>query len=84
LVWNASVDIVQGLFQDVWAGQDVVTVDHITLPFLYSSLELLVRTLVFAYSKWVNDAQGSCYGFGRSFSWKDDDVVPPGHTMTFK
>jgi hypothetical protein len=35
LVWESSIDIVQGLFEDVWGGQDVITIDHcvdITLP----------------------------------------------------
>ncbi|KIM40203.1 hypothetical protein M413DRAFT_446366 [Hebeloma cylindrosporum] len=67
LVWDASVDIVQGLFGDMWAGQDVITVDHcvdITLP-----IALFVI---------------GAAGFGRSISWKEDSVVPPGHAMTFK
>ena len=43
LVWDASVDIVQGLVEDVWAGQDVITVDHcldITLPVGYDPLPI--------------------------------------------
>ena len=41
LVWDVSVDVVQGLFEDVWANQDVITVDHcvdITLPVRYDPL----------------------------------------------
>ena len=35
LVWDATVEIMRGLFSDVWGGRDVITVDHcvdITLP----------------------------------------------------
>ncbi|KAF8161203.1 cytochrome P450 [Crassisporium funariophilum] len=35
LVWDESVNIMNGLFDDVWAGRDVIAVDHcvdITLP----------------------------------------------------
>ena len=35
LVWDASVQIMNGLFTEVWAGKDTISVDHaveITLP----------------------------------------------------
>ena len=35
LVWDETVKIMQGLFNDLWANQDVVSVDHVvdlTLP----------------------------------------------------
>jgi hypothetical protein len=35
MVWNETARIVNGLFETVWDGRDVVTVDHcldITLP----------------------------------------------------
>ena len=35
MVWNEAARIVNGLFETVWDGRDVVTVDHcldITLP----------------------------------------------------
>lgn len=35
LVWNESIKTVRGMFTDVWAGRDVINVDHcvdITLP----------------------------------------------------
>ncbi|KAF8967870.1 cytochrome P450 [Flammula alnicola] len=67
LVWNESIKTVKGMFEDVWAGRDVISVDHcvdITLP-----IALFVI---------------GAAGFGRSISWKEDVVIPPGHTMTFK
>jgi len=41
LVWDETLKIMKGLFEDVWGDKDVITVDHcvdITLPvsfFLY-------------------------------------------------
>lgn len=35
MVWDATVDIMKGLFNDIWINQDVIVVDHcvdITLP----------------------------------------------------
>lgn len=35
LVWDETVTIMNGLFDDVWEGQDTITVDHcvdLTLP----------------------------------------------------
>ena len=35
LVWDETVKIMQGLFNDLWANQDVISVNHvvdITLP----------------------------------------------------
>jgi len=35
LVWDETLNIMKGLFEDVWGGKDVITVDHcvdITLP----------------------------------------------------
>ncbi|PPQ80143.1 hypothetical protein CVT25_001442 [Psilocybe cyanescens] len=67
LVWDETLKIVNGLFEDVWKNQDVVHVDHcldITLP-----IALFVIGVA---------------GFGKTISWKEDDVIPPGHSMTFK
>ncbi|KAH9485050.1 Cytochrome P450 monooxygenase 124 [Psilocybe cubensis] len=67
LVWDSSIKIVEGLFNDVWGKRDVIEVDHcvdITLP-----IALFVI---------------GAAGFGRSISWKEDAVIPPGHSMTFK
>ncbi|PPQ65685.1 hypothetical protein CVT26_000317 [Gymnopilus dilepis] len=68
MVWDATVEIMRGLFSDVWGGRDVITVDHcvdITLP-----IALFVI--------------GAAEGFGRTISWKEDTKIPPGHSMTFK
>jgi len=35
LVWDETLKIMKGLFEDVWGGKDVITVDHcldFTLP----------------------------------------------------
>jgi len=52
LVWDASMEIVQGLFRDAWAGQDVVTIDHgadLTLPVRYDLLLILYPSSRVAY-----------------------------------
>jgi hypothetical protein len=52
MVWDASIDIVQGLFGDVWAGEDVITVHHcvdITLPVRYDPLLVLYPSSMVAY-----------------------------------
>ncbi|KAF9555383.1 cytochrome P450 [Agrocybe pediades] len=67
LVWEETVKIVNGLFSEVWAGRDVIDVDHCV------DLTLPIALFVIGAA-----------GFGRGISWKEDAVIPPGHTMTFK
>jgi len=46
------MEIVQGLFRDAWAGQDVVTIDHgadLTLPVRYDLLLILYPSSRVAY-----------------------------------
>ncbi|PPQ67222.1 hypothetical protein CVT26_007295 [Gymnopilus dilepis] len=84
LVWDETVKIVQGLFADVWHDKDVITVDHavdITLPVAFLSAFLYTKS---AYSVQIALFVIGVAGFGRDMSWRDDDLVPPGHLMTFK
>ncbi|KAJ3552928.1 hypothetical protein NM688_g3893 [Phlebia brevispora] len=67
LVWDETVRVMNGLFDDVWAGKERIVMDHavdVTLP-----IALFVI---------------GAAGFGRRVSWKEDEVVSPGHTMAFK
>lgn len=68
LVWDESVKIMQGLFNDLWANQDVISVNHIvdiTLPI----------------ALFVIGAAG--FGRSVSWK-EDGSIIPPGHKMTFK
>jgi len=68
LVWDESVKIMQGLFNDLWGNQDVISVNHvvdITLPI----------------ALFVIGVAG--FGKNVSWK-EDGAIIPPGHTMTFK
>ncbi|KAF8811212.1 cytochrome P450 [Phlegmacium glaucopus] len=73
LVWDETVKIMQGLFNDFWKDQDIISVDHcldITLP-VCVCCPLATPCFVLR--------------FGRSVSWKEEDtIIPPGHTMSYK
>ncbi|KAG1748243.1 614 534 cytochrome P450, partial [Suillus paluster] len=67
LVFETTTQIMLGLFDTVWAGQDEVVVDHAV------DLTLPIGLFVIGAA-----------GFGRPISWKEDNVVPLGHQLTFK
>ena len=49
LVWDETVKIMQGLFNDLWANQDVISINHVvdmTLPVGYL-IDRLVATFFF-------------------------------------
>ncbi|KAF7793524.1 hypothetical protein EIP86_004638 [Pleurotus ostreatoroseus] len=80
LVWEETVRIMNGLFDDVWGARERIVSDHaveITLPLLTITHHALARHQI---ALLVIGAAG----FGRRVTWKQDDVVGPGHSMTFK
>ncbi|KAJ3514321.1 hypothetical protein NLJ89_g2442 [Agrocybe chaxingu] len=69
LVWDETVRIMIGLFDEVWKNAQTISVDHcveITLPI----------------ALFVIGIAGEC--FGRRISWQEDVAIPPGHEMSFK
>uniref|UniRef100_A0A8H7XL65 Cytochrome P450 n=1 Tax=Psilocybe cubensis TaxID=181762 RepID=A0A8H7XL65_PSICU len=68
LVWEETVKIMDGLFDEVWKNQDVVTVDHcldITLPIAL----FVIGVAGFGKSMTWHD---------------EDQGIPAGHSLSFK
>jgi hypothetical protein len=87
-VWDETLLIMKGLFEDVWGDGPEVVVEHavdVTLPVKLSLLCPTSHTL----TRPVSPHQIALFvigvaGFGRRIGWKEDAVVPPGHAITFK
>ncbi|KAF8622696.1 hypothetical protein AX15_006794 [Amanita polypyramis BW_CC] len=68
LVWNETIRVVDDLLGSMWTNKDEVSVDN-----CLNELTLPLALFIIGAA-----------GFGRSISWIEDGVAPPGHKMTFK
>lgn len=68
MVWDASVRVVEEMFDVSWKKQDRIVVKdcvkEVTLPIALSIIGIA--------------------GFGSNMSWKEDEDVPPNHKLSFK
>ena len=83
------------VFQNVWGDRDVVEVANITdltvpVSLRLTTLRLSVRAarvllhVALTAKPQVTLLVIGIAGFGRRMSWSEDQIAPPGHSMTFK
>ena len=89
LVWDETLLIMQDLFDNVWGNTPEVVVEHavdITLPVRTLSPPSVDEAHTDAARRMAQIALFviGVAGFGRRMGWREDEVLPAGHQMTFK
>ena len=83
LVWDETLLIMRDLFDNVWGNKQEVEVGHAVDLILPVCLSLFVLSSALIGGQIALNVIGAA-GFGRRMSWKEEEIVPYGHTMSFK
>ena len=91
LVWDVTANVLDDVFQNVWGDREVVEVANITdltvpVSLCRTALRLCTSALtaLTVAGPQVTLLVIGIAGFGRRMSWSEDQIAPPGHSMTFK
>lgn len=83
LVWDETLLIMQDLFDNVWGSKQEVEVGHAVDLILPVCQYFVVVCSALIPGQIALNVIGAA-GFGRRMSWKEDEIIPYGHTMSFK